>query len=127
VIALFIAALSAGRPPTVYGDGLQSRDFTFVTDVVQALTRAAVAPGVSGRVYNVGTGRSVSVLELIAALNRQMGTDVAPQFAPARAGDVRHSRADISRARRDLGYEPAVPFEDGLAETLRWYRRQAAC
>jgi UDP-glucose 4-epimerase len=125
VIALFIAALSAGRPPTVYGDGLQSRDFTYVTDVVQALTRAAAAPGVSGRVYNVGTGRSVNVLELIAALNHQLGTDVGPQHAPSRAGDVRHSRADITRARRELGYEPAVPFEAGLAETLRWYRRQA--
>jgi UDP-glucose 4-epimerase len=126
VIALFSAALSAGRPPTVYGDGLQSRDFTYVTDVVQALTRAAAAPGVSGQVYNIGTGRGVSVLELLAALNRQLGTDIAPRHAPPRAGDVRHSRADITRARRDLGYEPAVSFEDGLAQTLRWYRATEA-
>lgn len=124
VIALFTAALSGGRTPTVHGDGLQSRDFTYVTDVVQALRRAAEVPGVSGRVYNVGTGRSVSLLDLIAALNRQLGTNIAPQHAPPRAGDVRHSRADISRARRDLGYEPAVAFEDGLAQTLRWYRQQ---
>jgi UDP-glucose 4-epimerase len=122
VIALFVAALTAGRSPTVFGDGLQSRDFTYVTDVIQALLRAAERPGVSGKVYNVGTGHSVSVLDLIAALNRQLGTQVAPQHAPQRVGDVRYSRADVSRARRDLGYNPAVTFEEGLTETLRWYR-----
>ncbi|HTU93613.1 MAG TPA: SDR family oxidoreductase [Gemmataceae bacterium] len=124
VIALFAAALSAGRSPTVYGDGLQSRDFTFVTDVVQALTRAAETPGISGRVYNIGTGRGTSVLDLVAALNRQLGTNIAPQHAPPRAGDVRHSRADISLAQRELGYQPAIAFEDGLARTLAWYRQQ---
>jgi UDP-glucose 4-epimerase len=124
VIALFTAALSSGRTPTVFGDGLQSRDFTFVTDVVAALVRAAEAPGVSGRVYNVGTGRAVTLLELIDALNRLLGTSLTAKHGPARAGDVRHSRADISRARKELGYEPAVPFEDGLAQTLRWYRTQ---
>lgn len=123
VIALFTAALSAGRAPTVYGDGLQSRDFTYVTDAVQALTKAAAAPGAAGQVYNVGTGQSVSVLDLIAALNRLLGTDVVPRHGPARAGDVRHSRADLTRARRDLGYEPAVAFEDGLRRTLAWYRK----
>jgi UDP-glucose 4-epimerase len=122
VIALFTAAMSAGRPPTVHGDGRQSRDFTFVANAVQALRKAAEASGVSGRVYNVGTGRSITLLDLVAALNRLLGTDLAPAFGPTRAGDVRYSRADISRARRDLGYDPAVSFEDGLAETLRWYR-----
>jgi UDP-glucose 4-epimerase len=124
VIALFTAALTAGRAPTIFGDGLQSRDFTYVTDVVQALRKAAEAPGVSGQVYNIGTGRSTNLLELAAALNRRLGTNITPNHGPARAGDVRHSRADISRARRDLGYEPAVAFEDGLAETLRWYQQQ---
>jgi UDP-glucose 4-epimerase len=124
VIALFTAALSSGRTPTVFGDGLQSRDFTFVTDVVAAVVRAAEAPGVSGRVYNVGTGRAVTLLELLDALNRLLGTSVTAKHGPARAGDVRHSRADISRARKELAYEPAVPFEDGLAQTLRWYRTQ---
>jgi UDP-glucose 4-epimerase len=126
VIALFVAALTAGRTPTIFGDGQQTRDFVFVTDVVQALTRAADAPGVSGRVYNVGAGRGVSLLELIAALNRLLKVSATPKHAPARAGDIRHSRADITAARRDLGYEPAVAFEDGLAETLRWYREQSA-
>jgi UDP-glucose 4-epimerase len=124
VIALFAAALTAGRTPTIFGDGLQSRDFTFITDLVQALTRAIDAPGVSGQVYNIGTGHGTSVLDLVAALNRQLGTHITPQFAPARAGDVRHSRADISAARRDLGYEPVIPFEEGLAQTLRWYRKR---
>jgi UDP-glucose 4-epimerase len=126
VIALFTAAMSGGRPPVVHGDGLQSRDFTFVANAVQALRKAAEAPGVSGRVYNVGTGRSITVLDLVAALNRLLGTDLAPSFAPTRAGDVRFSRADVSRTRGELGYDPTVPFEDGLAETLRWYRGQAA-
>lgn len=120
VIALFLAAMAAGRAPTVYGDGLQSRDFTYVADAVQALLKAAEAPGASGKVYNIGTGRSVTVLELVAALNRLLGTQLRPQHSPARAGDVRDSRADISRARRDLGYEAAVSFEEGLERTLRW-------
>lgn len=125
VIALFAAALSSGRTPTIYGDGLQTRDFTFVTDVVQALTHAAQKPGISGRVYNIGTGHGTSVLDLVAALNRQLGTNIAPQHAPPRAGDVRHSRADISLARRELDYQPAIAFEDGLAQTLAWYHRQS--
>jgi UDP-glucose 4-epimerase len=122
VIALFTAAMAAGRAPTIHGDGLQSRDFTYVADAVQALLKAAAAPDVSGRVYNVGTGRSVSVLDLVAGLNRLLGSNLTPQHGPARTGDVRHSRADITLARRELGYEPAVSFEEGLKRTLRWYR-----
>jgi UDP-glucose 4-epimerase len=122
VIALFAAAMAAGRAPTVFGDGLQSRDFTDVADVGRALLLAAEAPAsVSGKVYNIGTGRSVSVLDLVAALNRLLGTDFAPVHVAPRPGDIRHSRADIRRARRDLGYEPAVAFEEGLARVLRWY------
>jgi UDP-glucose 4-epimerase len=124
VIALFAAALSTGRTPTIYGDGLQTRDFTFVTDAVQAMMHAAQTPGISGRVYNIGTGRGLSILELLAVLNRQLGANVPPRHAPPRVGDVRHSCADISRARRELGYEPAVAFEEGLARTLAWYRQQ---
>lgn len=126
VIAIFTAALSAGRTPTVHGDGLQSRDFVSVTDVAKALMLAADTPGVSGRVYNVGTGKSVTVLDLIAALNKQLGTNAVPNHGPPRAGDVRHSRAKIDRIRRDLGYEPTVSFEDGLRQTLEWYKTQGA-
>src|SRR5262245_49298582 len=121
VIALFTAAMSAGRRPTVQGDGLQSRDFTYVANAVQALLKAAEAPEVSGNVYNVGTGRSVTVLDLVAALNRILGTDLDPVFAPARVGDVKFSKADIRRIRTDLGYEPEVSFEDGLRKTVEWY------
>jgi UDP-glucose 4-epimerase len=118
VIALFAAAMAAGRRPTVFGDGFQSRDFVAVADVVQALLRAAEVPGATGKVFNIGTGKSVNLLELVAALNRLLGTDLAPQHGPPRQGDIRHSRADIRRARRDLGYEPTVPFEEGLRLTL---------
>jgi len=106
VIALFVAAMSRGERPAVHGDGSQSRDFTYVANAVQALTRAAEAPEVSGNVYNVGTGRSVSLLELLAALNRSLGTRLDPVFGPTRAGDVKFSKADISRTRLDLVTHP---------------------
>jgi UDP-glucose 4-epimerase len=121
VIALFTAAMAAGRAPAVHGDGQQSRDFTFVANAVQALTRAADAEEVSGNVYNVGTGRSITLLELIAALNRILGSNLAPTFAPTRAGDVKFSKADIRRTRADLGYDPDVTFEDGLRQTVEWH------
>jgi UDP-glucose 4-epimerase len=122
VIALFVAAMQKGTAPTVHGDGLQSRDFTYVGNCVQAIVKASTAPGVAGRVFNVGTGRSVTVLDLVAALNRLLGTALVAKHAGSRAGDVRYSLADITRARRDLGYEPTVTFEEGLAKTLAWYR-----
>jgi UDP-glucose 4-epimerase len=125
VISIFTALMAAGKTPVVHGDGLQSRDFTYVGDVVQALLKAADAPGGSGQVYNVGTGRRVTLLDLVATLNRVLGTSLEPGHGPPRAGDVRHSRADISRARRDLGYEPAVSFEEGLRRTVSWYRESA--
>jgi UDP-glucose 4-epimerase len=121
VIALFTAAMSEGRRPTVQGDGLQSRDFTYVGNAVQALMKAAEVPEVSGNVYNVGTGRTVTVLDLVAALNRILGTNLAPVFTPMRVGDVRFSKADIRRTREDLGYNPTVTFEEGLEKTVEWY------
>lgn len=126
VIALFIAAMSRGEIPTIHGDGLQSRDFTYVGNAVQALMKGARAPNVSGNVYNVGTGRSITVLDLVDALNAILGTSLQPKFVPSRAGDVRYSLADISRTRRDLGYDPDVSFEQGLAKTVEWYRRPVA-
>jgi UDP-glucose 4-epimerase len=125
VIAIFAGLLAAGRTPTIFGDGLQSRDFTYVADVVQALLKAATASNVSGQVYNIGAGRRITLLDLIAALNQLLGTTVTPQHGPERAGDIRHSCADIRRARRDLGYEPAVSFAVGLARTLAWFREQS--
>jgi UDP-glucose 4-epimerase len=124
VIALFTAALADGRTPRIDGDGLQSRDFTYVANAVQAVVKAADAPAAVGRVYNVGTGANVSVLQLVAELNRFLGTQVQPTQGPPRPGDVRHSQADISRARRDLGYEPEVSFGEGLRRTLEAYRAE---
>lgn len=123
VIAIFASLLSQGKVPTVFGDGEQTRDFTYVSDVVQCLLLAAEKPGVSGEVFNVGTGHPTSLLELIRELNRLLGTDLAPRHAEARAGDIRHSRADISRARQRLGYDPKVPFAEGLERTLQWAKR----
>src|SRR5262249_12105151 len=103
VIAIFTAALTEGRTPTVFGDGLQTRDFVYVSAGVRCLMLAAEAPGVSGQVFNVGTGQPTSLLDLLVGLNRLLGTAVEPRFAAARTGDIRHSRADIGRAREQLG------------------------
>lgn len=121
VIAIFASMLSEGRVPTLFGDGQQTRDFTYVTDVVQACLLAAEKPGVAGDVFNVGTGRGTSLLQLLEAMNQLLGTSIAPRHGDPRAGDIRHSCADISKARQRLGYEPNMLFEEGLAKTLSWY------
>jgi UDP-glucose 4-epimerase len=121
VIALFIAAMTTGQIPVIHGDGLQSRDFTYVDNVVQALLKAAEAPGVSGQVFNIGTGRSITVLDLVANLNRLLGQSLVPRHVASRSGDVRYSLANIERARQAIGYEPSVSFEEGLERTLSWY------
>jgi len=118
VIALFIAAMSQGKAPIIFGDGKQSRDFVYVQNVVQALRLAADVQQASGRVYNIGNGQSTTVLELVHHLNELLGTHIQPNHQPARAGDVRTSQASIRRAREELGYQPTVSFRDGLAKTL---------
>jgi UDP-glucose 4-epimerase len=123
VIALFTAAMAEGRVPRIDGDGEQSRDFTYVANAVQAVYKAATAPAAVGNVYNIGTGSSTSVLQLVAELNRLLGKKVEPTHGPPRAGDVRHSQADVSKARRDLGYEPSVSFAEGLKRTLEAHLR----
>ena len=122
VISIFAERMLAGAAPTVFGDGGQSRDFVYVDNVVEANMQACTTPGIAGRVYNIGCGRSASLLELVAALNRVLGTAIEPEFAPARPGDVRISLADITRAQRELGYEPEVHFKQGLEQTLAWMR-----
>ncbi len=128
VIPLFITAMLAGRQPLVYGDGRQSRDFCYVGNVVQAnlLAADADAAAASGRVMNVGNGRSVDLLALVDALNRLLGTRLSPRHEPPRIGDVRESMADITLARTLLGYEPAVDFAEGLRLSIDYYRAIAA-
>jgi UDP-glucose 4-epimerase len=127
VIPLFIDALATGRPPTVHGDGLQSRDFTYVDDVVAANLRAAEAPAArcAGRAYNVAGGGRHSLLDLLAVLGRIMGVRPEPVHTDPRPGDVRHTQADLSAAERDLGHRPAVGFEEGLRRTVAWFASRA--
>lgn len=118
VIALFIAAMSSGKRPVVFGDGLQSRDFTYILNATQAVMKAADAPAAIGKVYNVGVGGNTTLLDLIAGLNQLLGTKLEPVSQPPRAGDVRYSQADVTAAKRDLGYEPQYTFMEGLKATL---------
>lgn len=122
VISLFIEALANGQAPTILGDGRQTRDFTYVGDVVRGVLAAATTPGVSGEVFNVAVGGRVSLLELVGTLQRLLGADVEPVLGPPREGDVRDSQADIVKARQKLKFEPQVSLEDGLRETVKWYQ-----
>ncbi len=123
VIPRFIRALTEGRRPEIYGDGNQSRDFTYVENVVQAnLLACRAQSNVCGGVYNIGTGTRQSILGLAKDLNRLLHTDIEPVFCPARLGDVRHSLACVDRARQIMGYRPAVSFREGLARTVDSYR-----
>jgi UDP-glucose 4-epimerase len=122
VIPIFVTKMIAGERPTVYGDGMQSRDFVYIDDVVQANLLAADAPAASGRVINVATGRHTTLVDLIAAINGALGTKVEPIFAPPREGDIRESLADITLARTLLKYEPKVAFADGLKRSIEFYK-----
>lgn len=118
VLSKFIVAYLRGTTPTIFGDGEQSRDFTYVANVVDATLRACLAPAAPGKVINVGTGKSSTLNQTITLLNTIFGLQVKPQYGPPRMGDVRHSTADISLARAVLGYEPLVSFEEGLRRTV---------
>jgi nucleoside-diphosphate-sugar epimerase len=126
VISLFIAALVDGRRPTIYGDGEQTRDFTYVANVVDGVLRACHTAGIGGQTINVATGGRVSLNELFRALCDLTGAKASAQYADARLGDVKHSQADIERAGALLGYAPSVSFREGLQLTLEWYRSTAA-
>ncbi len=122
VIPLFITAMLSGRRPVIFGDGLQSRDFTYVDNVVHANLLAMDAQGVSGRMFNCANGRNTSLLRLVELLNQLLGTDVQPIHDALRPGDVRESLADITQARRMLGYETQVHFEEGLRRSIDYYQ-----
>jgi UDP-glucose 4-epimerase len=122
VIPIFVSLMLKGQRPTIYGDGLQSRDFTFVSDIVRGNLLAAEAKDVAGRVINVATGKQFTLLDLIASINRVLGTSIEPVFADPRAGDVRESLADITLARKLLSFEPFVTFDNGLEQSIKYYK-----
>ncbi len=126
VIPKFITTLLRGERPTVFGDGLQSRDFTYVENVVHGNLLAADAPQVAGRMFNLANGRGISLLDLLATLNRLLGTNESPRRLAPRVGDVRESLADITQARLALGYEPQVGFDAGLERSIEYYRSIAS-
>jgi nucleoside-diphosphate-sugar epimerase len=125
VISLFVKAALEGTAPTVYGDGLQTRDFTYIDNVVDGVLKAADSPAASGEIINVASGGRVSLLEVWETLGRLVGPTKAPVFDRARESDIRDSQADISKAARLLAYAPTVTFEDGLARTVTWLQATA--
>ncbi|HLQ43137.1 MAG TPA: SDR family oxidoreductase [Planctomycetaceae bacterium] len=124
VIPLFVAAVLQGRRPTIFGDGSQSRDFTYVGNVVHANLLASQVSGVSGKVFNVACGQSLSVLDLLHLICDQLNVPFDPIFAPPRAGDVKDSWADISATERELGYRPQVGLTEGLQRTIDYYAKE---
>jgi UDP-glucose 4-epimerase len=126
VLSIFLNCLIEHRSPTIYGDGEQSRDFTYVEDVVSLLLKASQARGVSGRVFNAGNGNRYTLNETWRLLEQIEGVDLPPLYGPPRAGDVRDSQADVTAAVRELGHAPHFTFEQGLRHTLDWYRADRA-
>ncbi|HUV63720.1 MAG TPA: SDR family oxidoreductase [Sedimentisphaerales bacterium] len=122
-IPAFVTAILKNQPPTIYGDGEQSRDFTYIDNVVEANVLAARAKRTNGEVVNVACGQAVSVNAIIDMINQQLGKNVKPTYAPARPGDVKHSLADITLARELIAFEPVVQFKDGLQRAIDWYRK----
>jgi len=126
VIPRFIMAMLRGQRPVIYGDGAQSRDFTYIADCVNANLLAATAPKAVGKTLNVACGQRYTLNELVALLNRILGTAIEPIYEPARRGDVRHSQASIAQARRLLGYRPRYSLKKGLHETVAWFKSHPA-
>lgn len=124
VLSLFITALLNGSRPTIFGDGEQSRDFTYVDNVVDACLLACTAPETAGKVMNVATGQPYTLNQVFAILRQIIGIEIEPLYGPPRPGDIAHSHADLSLARQLLGYDPKVLLEEGLRRTVAWYREQ---
>jgi UDP-glucose 4-epimerase len=123
VIPKFAVAMLDGQPPTIYGDGYQSRDFTYIENVVRGNLLAISSPKVCGEVINLACGERHTLYDLVKVLNDYLDTDIQPRFAPPRIGDIKHSLADITKARILLGYEPLISFAEGIARTVEWFDR----
>jgi len=123
VISVFMTRLLQGNSPTIYGDGEQTRDFTYVDDVVDLVIKSSQAPGVAGKVFNAGNGGRYSLNHIWSLLQKIEGVAIPVEYAPSRAGDVRDSQADITAAVRELGHSPRFTIEEGLRRTLQWYRK----
>jgi nucleoside-diphosphate-sugar epimerase len=123
VLSIFMRCILENRAPTLFGDGEQSRDFTYVEDVANLLVKASTAPNVSGRVYNAGNGGRYTLNQVWKALNQLTGSDIQAVYGPPRAGDVRDSQADTAAAIRDLGHAPQFTLEEGLRRTFEWYKQ----
>ncbi len=123
VIPKFIQCARRGERPPIFGDGKQSRDFTFIANVIEANLKACTAKGVAGEVFNIACGEHFNLLHLVREINAILGTDVEPEHHPTRTGDVRDSLADITKAREMLGYTAAVSFREGLERTIEWHKR----
>ena len=123
VLSRFMLAVIQNQPPAIYGDGEQSRDCTYIDNIVDETLRACDAKDASGRVFNGGTGARISLNQVIKLLEKITGKKIQPQYDPPRNGDIRDSQADISLARKILGYQPVVEFEEGLRRTWAWYSR----
>ncbi len=122
-IPAFVTAILKDQPPTVYGDGEQSRDFTYIDNVVEANLLAAKAPKTEGQVINIACGQAVTVNEIIGMINDSLGKNIKPTYEPTRPGDVKHSLADITRAKQVIGFEPVIPFNEGLKLAIDWYTK----
>jgi UDP-N-acetylglucosamine/UDP-N-acetyl-alpha-D-glucosaminouronate 4-epimerase len=125
VLPKFVMKMLAGERPTIFGDGKQSRDFTYVANIVAGNLLAASVPDAAGKTFNIACGEKLDLLDLVAAINRVLGTKIEPIFDPPRAGDVRDSLADISLASKVLGYRPVVDFDEGLRRSIDYYRSLA--
>jgi nucleoside-diphosphate-sugar epimerase len=126
VFAKFIPALLQDQVPSIYGDGSQSRDFTYVANVVAGNLLACTAPGIGGEVFNVACGGRITLNSIVEQINKIAGKNIAPTYAEPRQGDIKHSQADIEKAAARMGYQPQIAFEDGLRNTIEWYRENLA-
>jgi UDP-glucose 4-epimerase len=126
VLAKFIPAVLQERRPSIYGDGIQSRDFTYVANVVEANLLACTAPGIGGEVFNIACGDRITVKSMLEQINRITSRAISPVYEAERKGDILHSQADITKAKSRMNYRPRVSFEQGLALTVEWYRENLA-